>query len=223
MLTITAEAARRLAEAWGEVDLEEVAASAKQAAAESGPAPQARAGPPQWELAAAEVRALAAHVCAHCGEKPEEGGKLMKCAACKAAYFCGRDCQRAAWQSHKRLCVVPGATAGMSGERMEACRRAMVLFKASLAGNVNHMSELVKQGRVSLQDLSSTGAVERLTYKSRTLSNISPACLLPVPCPNTHFPLHPEVRCIISQVPYLDSYVDVVHAPRPFHWHDRAP
>jgi hypothetical protein len=43
------------------------------------------------------------HVCQKCRNPPSDGGKLRYCKGCKMAY-CGIDCQRADWDSHKLDC-----------------------------------------------------------------------------------------------------------------------
>ncbi|KAF8967549.1 hypothetical protein BDZ97DRAFT_1656465 [Flammula alnicola] len=43
-----------------------------------------------------------ARQCAYCEEVKEKD--LMICSRCKLAYYCGRECQRLAWPSHKRYC-----------------------------------------------------------------------------------------------------------------------
>jgi hypothetical protein len=39
--------------------------------------------------------------CAHCGNI----GELTKCGRCKDTYYCGNECQKAAWLVHKHLCA----------------------------------------------------------------------------------------------------------------------
>lgn len=41
-----------------------------------------------------------AETCAVCGKK----GKVLRCAKCKYAAYCGKECQRADWASHKKEC-----------------------------------------------------------------------------------------------------------------------
>mmetsp|Transcript_1220 Transcript_1220/g.2821 ORF Transcript_1220/g.2821 Transcript_1220/m.2821 type:complete len:317 (-) Transcript_1220:65-1015(-) len=43
------------------------------------------------------------HVCKKCRQPPAEGEKLRYCKGCKMAY-CGVDCQRADWETHKLDC-----------------------------------------------------------------------------------------------------------------------
>ena len=46
--------------------------------------------------------------CSYCLKKAEDfpGGKLKNCARCSGAWYCGRDCQVAAWKAgHKLDCV----------------------------------------------------------------------------------------------------------------------
>jgi len=40
-----------------------------------------------------------------------EGVELFKCARCTRVYYCGAACQRAAWPSHRELCVAVAAPA----------------------------------------------------------------------------------------------------------------
>lgn len=42
--------------------------------------------------------------CSACGED-SKGKKLLACSACKKVQYCNRDCQKADWQLHKRLCT----------------------------------------------------------------------------------------------------------------------
>ena len=43
-------------------------------------------------------------VCLVCEIPPLPGKKLLKCSKCLLAYYCGADCQRADWKSHKQNC-----------------------------------------------------------------------------------------------------------------------
>ena len=45
--------------------------------------------------------------CAHCG-KP--GRALKRCSICKHAWYCGAECQNAAWKGHKKTCAPPLST-----------------------------------------------------------------------------------------------------------------
>lgn len=49
--------------------------------------------------------ALLGHACFGCSStRPAAGAKFSRCARCKAACFCGRACQRAAWVHHRKVC-----------------------------------------------------------------------------------------------------------------------
>lgn len=37
----------------------------------------------------------------------EEGVKLMKCANCKGATYCSRECQKKDYKRHKGMCLTP--------------------------------------------------------------------------------------------------------------------
>ena len=47
--------------------------------------------------------------CAHCGRLDMH---TRLCAACRAVYYCGADCQRAAWRGHKAACRTAAAARG---------------------------------------------------------------------------------------------------------------
>ncbi|KAH8833248.1 hypothetical protein DL96DRAFT_717367 [Flagelloscypha sp. PMI_526] len=48
----------------------------------------------------------AADHCATCGKGASEmGGKLLKCAKCKAVSYCGKECQKKDWKVHKNQCA----------------------------------------------------------------------------------------------------------------------
>ena len=43
-------------------------------------------------------------MCGHCGVAPAAGERFKKCARCEAVFYCGPECQKAAWKLHKRAC-----------------------------------------------------------------------------------------------------------------------
>jgi len=43
--------------------------------------------------------------CAKVGELSQGAGKLLVCQRCRTAYYCSKECQRAAWKEHKQVCV----------------------------------------------------------------------------------------------------------------------
>lgn len=45
--------------------------------------------------------------CKNCGEREKE---LLKCSRCKKVYYCGADCQRKNWPTHKLTCSKPQET-----------------------------------------------------------------------------------------------------------------
>ena len=189
-MTVTAEAVTRLDQVWEELDPAEVAALARKAA-ELGPHPPQKKGPSQTELAAAEIQALCDGLCAACGKRPDDN--LKSCSGCMATSYCGAACQKAAWKTHKRLCAKPGSTANFTSEQKQASKRAMTLFKASLGGNVQHMSALVERGQISLNELSSTGN-----------AGSSP----PLPPP-------PPLSSLVSWFPRGASHASLLAAPAP--------
>ena len=50
------------------------------------------------------IRAIAGRRCAHC-HAAQGTTKLLVCSRCSLAYYCSRDCQKAAWKGHKRECT----------------------------------------------------------------------------------------------------------------------
>lgn len=43
--------------------------------------------------------------CQKCGkEESKDGPELMRCARCRNAMYCGVECQKADWKSHKGYC-----------------------------------------------------------------------------------------------------------------------
>lgn len=49
------------------------------------------------------VAKLPSHICSWCG-KVEETVPLSQCTGCKNIYYCGAECQKAAWPEHKLVC-----------------------------------------------------------------------------------------------------------------------
>mmetsp|Transcript_5336 Transcript_5336/g.13536 ORF Transcript_5336/g.13536 Transcript_5336/m.13536 type:complete len:93 (+) Transcript_5336:1089-1367(+) len=46
-------------------------------------------------------------VCASCGSVQEESKQFKRCGGCRLVYFCGSDCQKVAWKTHKKVCGKP--------------------------------------------------------------------------------------------------------------------
>eukprot|EP00388_Colpodella_angusta_P006218 GDKJ01018578.1.p1 GENE.GDKJ01018578.1~~GDKJ01018578.1.p1 ORF type:complete len:258 (+),score=56.70 GDKJ01018578.1:1-774(+) len=47
--------------------------------------------------------------CGSCHVTPENDKKLMRCGRCQQIAYCGVDCQKKDWKSHKRVCVSKNA------------------------------------------------------------------------------------------------------------------
>eukprot|EP00884_Botryococcus_braunii_P004394 jgi/Botrbrau1/13956/Bobra.250_1s0010.1 len=52
--------------------------------------------------------------CAQCGKASGGDVKLMDCAGCRSVQYCGRDCQKSHWPSHKAACKAKQAVAAPS-------------------------------------------------------------------------------------------------------------
>jgi hypothetical protein len=79
------------------------AAAAGAVAEPAGPEPAGASG--GGGGAAATAASIAC--CAACGGRGNEQTKLLRCARCKAVRYCGPDCQRAHWRTHRRECAAP--------------------------------------------------------------------------------------------------------------------
>ena len=53
-----------------------------------------------------------ANQCLNCGQSGSNLKKLMRCSACKSAYFCNLICQKKCWKDHKIDCVEVAGTVG---------------------------------------------------------------------------------------------------------------
>ncbi|KAJ3543778.1 hypothetical protein NM688_g5823 [Phlebia brevispora] len=51
-------------------------------------------------------RGLGFRVCAKCGKSKDDGVTLLQCSACGVDFYCGGECQRADWPSHKDKCRI---------------------------------------------------------------------------------------------------------------------
>lgn len=45
--------------------------------------------------------------CNACGFTPSLDYSFQRCARCKEAYYCSRECQKEDWKSHKKICTPP--------------------------------------------------------------------------------------------------------------------
>lgn len=66
--------------------------------------------------------------CANCGKTSAD---LKRCAKCRSEYYCNRDCQKAHWKAHKRVCASRAATTAPEGSSGHSSYCA-----PSTAGNV---------------------------------------------------------------------------------------
>ena len=100
------------------------------AATAADPAPDEKEAP--WQAAqkldALQAAAAAASTlrepsaergcCLGCGASSRADGRpLVRCAQCKAAWFCGTDCQRLAWPNHKEACCAAARAASVAPKR----------------------------------------------------------------------------------------------------------
>lgn len=54
--------------------------------------------------------------CASCNKVEEiDGPALLRCSACRTAYYCSKDCQKADWKKHKKDCR-PSSTSGNASQ-----------------------------------------------------------------------------------------------------------
>lgn len=65
------------------------------------------------------LRKMKGKACDHCFALSE---KLSKCSKCRDAMYCSRDCQKAAWMLHKRLCGKPVEEMQVSHETTRSSR-----------------------------------------------------------------------------------------------------
>jgi hypothetical protein len=50
----------------------------------------------------AGIRCADLHVCGYCGKSATV--KLVTCSQCRSVAYCGKECQKAAWKGHKKVC-----------------------------------------------------------------------------------------------------------------------
>ena len=53
--------------------------------------------------------------CLNCGHSESNLKKLVRCSACKSAYFCNQFCQKKCWKVHKVECVFKVEDQGKKG------------------------------------------------------------------------------------------------------------
>ena len=118
--------------------------------------------------------------CSEC--KKECGERLLTCAQCKRAHYCGKACQVKAWRTgHRRVCQP--ATRFRQGQR---CRIKGLSSSAELNGQV-----VIVQGPSGLPG-GERWSVKTIDEKPRTLA-VRPANLMHYWCPSeTTAPAAPE-------------------------------
>ncbi|KAJ1490325.1 hypothetical protein T484DRAFT_3358431 [Baffinella frigidus] len=80
--------------------------------------------------------------CSHCGEQSEV---LKKCSVCKQAFYCGAECQNAAWKKHKKSCMSPAARRARFIETVN--------IKMSDAHGRGDYEQVILLGRLAEKDL----------------------------------------------------------------------
>lgn len=85
------------------------------------------------------------HSCAGCG-----GAGLKSCSRCKLTFYCGRDCQRRHWPSHKPLCKPAPATKGHPREAVTliedvVSKAAMPLREAMIGETMQDINRIWSQ------------------------------------------------------------------------------
>ncbi|KAI1783164.1 hypothetical protein LXA43DRAFT_357644 [Ganoderma leucocontextum] len=56
--------------------------------------------------------------CDHCGKRNWDGEKPKRCGGCRAVVYCNKECQKAAWQTHKTMCRTAPAIGTTSCEEL---------------------------------------------------------------------------------------------------------
>lgn len=57
------------------------------------------------------LREVLIAIMAICQECQQERQQTFACSRCRSARYCSKDCQRAAWPSHKQTCIAPAKSA----------------------------------------------------------------------------------------------------------------
>lgn len=52
-----------------------------------------------------DLMSASLRLCAACGTDLTERRKRKLCAGCRAVYYCDRECQKAHWKTHRRICA----------------------------------------------------------------------------------------------------------------------
>ena len=71
------------------------------------------------EVTEYEAKAKVTKVCSHC----QAEGARHKCGRCKSAFYCSRECQRAAWRAHRarceQFCLLRGVAASAASSKTQ--------------------------------------------------------------------------------------------------------
>lgn len=81
---------------------------------------------PQFTLLKMETKKEEPHVCGHCKTVETWSHPLKRCAGCHAAWYCHRDCQKAAWKLHKKQCDTYDEA--KSDDNTKVCQELLVTY-----------------------------------------------------------------------------------------------
>lgn len=104
----------------------EHAAMVQQHANEGGEGPVVLGGEHSQRLFNVAASSPGQRSCANCGIRSD---KLLKCARCKAAWYCSKDCQKAQYPAHKSICKATVAGAATSSSTATQGNEKLISWK----------------------------------------------------------------------------------------------
>ncbi|KAF7346765.1 hypothetical protein MSAN_01815000 [Mycena sanguinolenta] len=93
--------------------------------------------------------------CQYCFKSRGPGVTLQRCGACEVDLYCSKECQRAAWKTHKRKCAINRANAKIMS------KTALHTLKALSAFTAKHRPTLAEAGIRALGVVTDPSRAER--------------------------------------------------------------